>query len=86
MSLRNARPLQGVGWGQQGPFVIGGRGVQKDTFWTLQSPFSDPSSLPREKSETRLTESKAEQAKGLPNRKLVTGFAFYSTRKWIQIR
>lgn len=64
-----------VGVGQQGPFVIEEAGVQ-DASWTLQSSSSDPSSLSREESEARLRGSKAEQAKGLPDRKLVAGFAF----------
>lgn len=51
-------------------------GVQKDISWILQNSSSDPSSLSREEPEARLRGSKAEQAKGLPDRKLVAGFAF----------
>lgn len=65
-----------LGWGGRGLLSLEEAGVQKDISWTLQSSSSDPSSFSREEPEARLRGSKAEQAKGLPDRKLVAGFAF----------
>lgn len=65
-----------MGWGSRGLLSLEEAGVQKDISWILQNSSSDPSSLSREEPEARLRGSKAEQAKGLPDRKLVAGFAF----------
>lgn len=82
--LEDCEAMVGWEWGGKRGNGVDSRGllsleeaeVQRDTFWTLQSSSSDSSSLPREESQVRLRGSKAEQAKGLPDRKLVTGFAF----------
>lgn len=74
MSLKSAWGR--LGWGCRGLLSLEEAGVQKDISWTLQSSSPNPSSLSREESEARLRGSKAEQANGLPDRKLVAGFAF----------
>lgn len=74
MSLRSAWGR--LRWSSRGLLSLEEAGVQKDISWTLQSYSFSPSSPSREELEAGLRGSKAEQAKGLPDRKLVAGFAF----------
>lgn len=70
MSLGSVRPLQG--WGAVGAH----RGLLSlEEAWTLESPSSDPSSLPGEESEPMLRIN-SRAGKMIARQKLVARFAF----------